>query len=203
VITVTLSGRGIHSDSGSEPSPSRRVFPSAVPLGQSRSAGLSVREATGCCSQRRSLMTATLLCCSWILAAAAPAASLKPAVQPKSAFVPPPASLSTMARQARKIVAQCPPSRVAVLGLRGAGRSSLINLLCSATNPTPNDPRQSKSKQRARANERVPRVEGAKAQHRSTAFRHSLGTSLPLRPLPLSAAQICRRARTCSDRRRP
>jgi putative ribosome biogenesis GTPase RsgA len=87
------------------------------------------------------------------LAASASAASPKPAeaAQPKSAFVPPPASLATMARQSRKIVAQCPPARVAVLGPRGSGRSSLINLLCSATNTTPNDPRQSKEKQRALA----------------------------------------------------
>lgn len=87
------------------------------------------------------------------LPASALAASPKPptAVRPKSAFAPPPASLSTMARQSRKIVKQCPPSRVAVLGPRGSGRSSLINLLCSATNTTPNDPRQSKEKQRALA----------------------------------------------------
>ena len=87
------------------------------------------------------------------LAATAPVASLKPAAaaQPKSAFAPPPVSLATMASQSRKIVAQCPPSRVAVLGPRGSGRSSLINLLCSATNTTPNDPRQSKEKQRALA----------------------------------------------------
>jgi len=68
---------------------------------------------------------------------AAAAAGAAPAIAPL------PISLVTMARQARTIVATLSTSaRVAVLGAQGSGRSSLINLLSSATNPAPNDPRQ-------------------------------------------------------------
>jgi len=99
------------------------------------------------------LMSADLMLTDLIMAssgAALSAGSSKSAAEPVAAaaaaapaIVPLPISLVTMARQARKIVATLPTSaRVAVLGAQGSGRSSLINLLSSATNPAPNDPRQ-------------------------------------------------------------
>ena len=165
---------------------------------------MSAREWLLLSAQRSSVMIVTLLCVSFLnLAASAPAASSSPkpsaAVRPKSAFEPPPASLSTMARQARKIIKQCPPSRVAVLGPRGSGRSSLINLLCSATSTTPNDPSQLTQKQTI-GPERALRAELARL---SIARRASDTLSDPLCHCDPSAAQMCRLVRTCSGRRRP
>jgi len=158
--------RGQKSGSGSELSPPPMESPDATPLGQT---GVAARGG----SERRvaAALSSALIrheCRSSLffflnLAASAPSASLKPAaaVRPKSAFVPPPASLATMARQSRKIVKQCPPARVAVLGPQGSGRSSLSNLLCSATNTTPNDPRQLKKKKTI-GPARAPRAELAR-----------------------------------------
>ena len=51
--------------------------------------------------------------------------------------------------------------------------------------------------------QRASKVQRGNAEDRSTSIRHSLRPDLPLRPPPLTTAQMCRRARTCSARRRP